>query len=349
MRAATTALSKLLVAGGARASAVASNTVTAAPHHVQAPIMCYGQQVLHPHSAGFTSSSFSAAQNPNTSSTGVPQPPESNPNAPKAPTDEKLVHGNEANKSEDSFRQMAGKVNEALGGSRDFDKTGGQRVRDMASEIADNAGDGGVTGTVRQMAGKVTDVVQDAFEGAKQAVKGGVDMVQGKSSDARDTANDAAEAARQRAHDAEDLTQDIAGSAEDMAARAAKRTKDAAGEAKDRTQGAMGEAARRAQDAAGEATERAKGVFGEAADRAKDAAGHVKEAAGETAESLKAKTGEAAQGARETWEETKDQAKGKARQASNVTRDTAADAAKRVRDAADDTAKTAERSDRRGF
>jgi uncharacterized protein YjbJ (UPF0337 family) len=319
MRAATSALSKLLVASGPRASA-------AVPHQLQAPIMCHGPQVLHPQWAGFTSSTVTAAQNPNISSDGKPQPPESNPNAPKAPTDERLVHANEANQAEDSFRQVAGKVNEAMGGSRDFDKTGGERVRDMASEIAGNA-EGGVAGTVKQMASKATDVVQDAYEGAKQAVKGAVDMVQGKSADARDTAQAAADAAKERAQDEADLHKDIAGTAEHMADRAAARAKDTAGEAKDKAQG----------------------VMGEAADRAKDAAGRVKEAVGETAESLKSKTGEATQEARDTWEETKGQAKGQARQASNVTRDTAADAAKRVRDAADDTAKEAQRPSSRGF
>eukprot|EP00878_Enallax_costatus_P025209 GHUV01026948.1.p1 GENE.GHUV01026948.1~~GHUV01026948.1.p1 ORF type:complete len:162 (-),score=53.05 GHUV01026948.1:8-493(-) len=68
--------------------------------------------------------------------------PEKNPDSmPQARTDPQAEAMNEANKSQDSMRYMADKLNQAVGGEPDFPKTGGASVREMASEIGGNIKD----------------------------------------------------------------------------------------------------------------------------------------------------------------------------------------------------------------
>jgi hypothetical protein len=68
--------------------------------------------------------------------------PEKNPDTmPQAPTDPEVLAANDSNRSQDSMRYMADKLNQAVGGEADFPKTGGASVREMASEIGGNIAD----------------------------------------------------------------------------------------------------------------------------------------------------------------------------------------------------------------
>eukprot|EP00877_Chromochloris_zofingiensis_P007951 jgi/Chrzof1/3409/Cz12g24080.t1 len=96
-------------------------------------------------------------------------PPEEDPNAVKGTTDPAIIKKQEENDAEDSLRKMAGQVNKAFGGDKDFSQTGGGSVRDMGREIANNIG-----GPLGNVYNKVTDKVEQAADAVSGAAKGAV-------------------------------------------------------------------------------------------------------------------------------------------------------------------------------
>ncbi|KIZ03922.1 hypothetical protein MNEG_4037 [Monoraphidium neglectum] len=136
----------------------------------------------------------------------------------------------------DSIRHVMGKVNQAVGGSYDFEETGGARIRDMAHEIAGNAsepleraanttGDGvmGVVGAATDTAAGARDKASDMATSIAGSARGAAEKVAG-------SARSAAEGAREMGARAAEGVRDVGGrtseAARDLGSKAAQGARD---------------------------------------------------------------------------------------------------------------------------